>query len=216
MECPIDLLHAEPVVRNLYGAQRGGRSLAGRLLQAYLRWHVNRLFAGVQASPAPAPQLTAPALPSAERVAAAAAALQKAQRPVILIGSQALRTPNQAADLAGALTAIGAPVYLSGMARGLLGRDHALHLRHKRREALKEADLVLLAGVPCDFRLDYGNQISRRARFISVNRSRRRSWPCNRRPEIGIQADPGVFLRQLVAQVRWRTLDAPAGADSGA
>jgi acetolactate synthase-like protein len=28
--------------------------------------------------------------------------------------------------------------------------------RHKRKEALREADLVILAGVPCGFRLDYG------------------------------------------------------------
>ncbi len=206
VECPIDLLYAEPMVRRLYGAQRGGRSLAGRLLQAYLRWHVNRLFAGVPANPVQALRPISPALPAAEQVAAAAAALQKARRPLILIGSQALRTPNQAADLAQALTAIAAPVYLSGMARGLLGRDHALHLRHKRREALKEADLVLLAGVPCDFRLDYGNQISRRARFISVNLSRD-ELTRNRRPAIGIQADPAAFLRQLAAHAlpgeRW-------------
>jgi acetolactate synthase-1/2/3 large subunit len=49
------------------------------------------------------------------------------------------------------------------MARGLLGRDHRLQLRHQRRAALREADLVVLAGVPCDFRLDYGRQIGRRA-----------------------------------------------------
>jgi len=72
-------------------------------------------------------------------------------------------------------------------------------MRHQRRAALKEADLVLLAGVPCDFRLDYGNQIGRRARYISVNRSRE-DLTKNRRPDIGILADPGAFLRQLSAQ----------------
>jgi thiamine pyrophosphate-dependent acetolactate synthase large subunit-like protein len=51
---------------------------------------------------------------------------------------------------------LGVPVYLSGMARGLLGREHPLQMRHQRRQALREADCVLLAGVPCDFRLDYG------------------------------------------------------------
>ncbi|MFN8476659.1 MAG: hypothetical protein U0074_02380 [Kouleothrix sp.] len=47
------------------------------------------------------------------------------------------------------------------MARGLLGAEHPLQLRHKRREVLRAADLVLLAGVACDFRLDYGRQIRR-------------------------------------------------------
>lgn len=198
VECPVDLLYAEPLVRNLYGAPRGGRSLRARALQTYLRWHVNRLFAGVQPYQAPPATAVTPPLPAAAQVTAVAARLQQAQRPLILVGSQALLEPGQAATLAQALSAIGAPVYLSGMARGLLGRDHALHMRHKRREALKEADLVLLAGVPCDFRLDYGNQISRRAFFISINRSRE-DLTRNRRPQIDIQADPGVFLRQLSA-----------------
>ena len=32
------------------------------------------------------------------------------------------------------------------MARGLLGRNSNLHIRQRRRDALKEADLVILAG----------------------------------------------------------------------
>lgn len=200
VECPVDLLYAEPVVRKLYGASRGGRSLGARAVQAYLGWHVNRLFAGsqqpYQAPPAPSLVLD---LPAPGQLGPVVARLAQAQRPVILVGSQALLAPDQAAALAQALTALGAPVYLSGMARGLLGRDHPLHIRHKRREALKEADLVLLAGVPCDFRLDYGNQIGRRAHYISVNRSREELTK-NRRPDIGVQADPGAFLRQLSAQ----------------
>ena len=69
---------------------------------------------------------------------------------------------------------LGVPVYLSGMARGLLGRDHPLQLRHQRREALREADCVLLAGVPCDFRLDYGRHVRRSATLIAANRSAQR------------------------------------------
>ena len=40
------------------------------------------------------------------------------------------------------------------MARGLLGRNNNLHIRQRRRDVLKEADLVILAGevinVGCD------------------------------------------------------------------
>ena len=68
-------------------------------------------------------------------------------------------------------TRLGVPVYLSGMARGLLGREHALQMRHARRKALREADCVLLAGVPCDFRLDYGKHVRRSATLIAANRS---------------------------------------------
>ncbi len=67
------------------------------------------------------------------------------------------------------MSQLGVPVYLSGMARGLLGRDHRLQLRHARRNALRESDCVVLAGVPCDFRLDYGRNVPRSATLIAAN-----------------------------------------------
>jgi thiamine pyrophosphate-dependent acetolactate synthase large subunit-like protein len=73
-------------------------------------------------------------------------------------------------------------------------------MRHKRREALKEADSVILAGVPCDFRLDYGRHIRRSASFVSANLS-----PVdlvkNRRPDVGLRCDPGRFLQRLARLV---------------
>jgi acetolactate synthase-1/2/3 large subunit len=87
-------------------------------------------------------------------------------------------------------------VYLSGMARGLLGRDHPLLLRHQRRQALREADCVLLAGVPCDFRLDYGKHVRRGATLIAANRSARDAR-LNRKPDIAAIGDAGMFLQEL-------------------
>jgi acetolactate synthase-1/2/3 large subunit len=88
------------------------------------------------------------------------------------------------------------PVYLSGMARGLLGPSHPLHRRHQRRKALREADLVVLAGVPSDFRLDYGQHVRKSACLVSANRSRT-DLRRNRRPDIGLLADAGRFLCRL-------------------
>lgn len=45
-----------------------------------------------------------------------------------------------------ALEDLGIPCFLGGMSRGLLGKDSPIHIRQNRRDALKEADLVLLAG----------------------------------------------------------------------
>ena len=42
----------------------------------------------------------------------------------------------------------------------------------QRRKAIREADLVILAGVPSDFRLDYGRHVRRSACLISANRSK--------------------------------------------
>ncbi len=72
-------------------------------------------------------------------------------------------------------------------------------MRHKRRNALKEADCVILAGVPVDFRLDYGNHIRRGATFISANRIRV-DLTKNRKPDVAILGDPGLFLRGLADQ----------------
>jgi acetolactate synthase-1/2/3 large subunit len=94
-------------------------------------------------------------------------------------------------------------VYLSGMARGLLGKSHPLHKRHKRRNALKEADVVLLAGVPNDFRLDYGSHVSR-CKVIAVNLDEHDLYK-NRRPELGVLADPCAFLCALAEAKRDNT-----------
>lgn len=198
VECPVDLLYDEATVRSWYGADRGGKSLADKALKQYLRFHVNRLFSGADAvHPGPRIEATPPA-PDPAAVQKVAERLLAAQRPLLLIGSQAMLDAGRAHELARALETIAAPVYLSGMARGLLGRDHPLQMRHKRREALREADFVLLAGVPCDFRLDYGNHIRRSAVYVSINRSRE-DLTKNRRPTLALLADPALTLRMLAA-----------------
>ncbi len=45
-----------------------------------------------------------------------------------------------------ALEDLGIPCFLGGMSRGMLGKDSPIHIRQNRRDALKDADLVLLAG----------------------------------------------------------------------
>lgn len=200
MECPVDLLYDETMVRQLYGAARTGKTLGQRVTNAYLRWHVDRLFAGAAGQQAGPASAAAPSAPNAAQVRQAAERLRRAQRPVLIVGSQATLDAPRVAEVAAALARIGAPVYLSGMARGLLGRDHPLQLRHKRREALKEADFVLLAGVPCDFRLDYGRTIRSSTFYLSVNRSRK-DLTKNRKPDLGVLGDPGLFLRALADEL---------------
>src|SRR5690606_11248562 len=117
-----------------------------------------------------------------------------------VIGSQAVVNAVEAERLAAAVARLGIPVYLSGMARGLLGRDHPLQMRHQRRQALRESDCVLLAGVPCDFRLDYGRHVRRSAALIAANRSARDAR-LNRRPGVMALGDAGQFLQALAGRV---------------
>jgi thiamine pyrophosphate-dependent acetolactate synthase large subunit-like protein len=201
VECPVDLLYDETTIRQWY-AEAGGRGqgLSDRLLRWVLERHAKRLFAGAeQPFVARAGDTNVPRAPEGA-VARAASALARAERPVLVVGSQALAQATNAARVAGALDRIGAPVYLSGMARGLLGREHALHMRHARREALRQSDCVLLAGVACDFRLDYGRHVRRAAKLISANRSARDAR-LNRTPSIAAIGDAGDFLERLAASL---------------
>jgi thiamine pyrophosphate-dependent acetolactate synthase large subunit-like protein len=73
-------------------------------------------------------------------------------------------------------------------------------MRHARRNALREADCVLLAGVPCDFRLDYGRHVRRSATLIAANRSAKDAR-LNRRPTITALGDAGLTLEALAQRV---------------
>jgi len=200
VEAPVDLLYPEAVVRDWYIGSSTGGSLTAKLTRMYLRHHLDRMFAGGGEVPATTVSRPAVASPAARTLRRAAAMLQAAGQPLLLIGSQAVRDPARLDDLVAAIGQLGVPVYLTGMARGLLGPVHPLQRRHKRREALKEADMVLLAGVPCDFRLDYGRQIPRRARLVAVNLDAA-ALRLNRRPQLAVRADPGAFLIDLAGRM---------------
>jgi acetolactate synthase-like protein len=199
VELPIDLLYPEATVREWYAADMPkGSSLSRRAIRWYMQRHLDRLFAGAEGVRAGSPLPVSRPQHTPTQVTQIVAQLQKARRPVLVLGSQVVQMTQDAAATQQAILSLGTPTYLSGMARGLLGH-HPLHSRHKRKEALREADLVILAGVPCDFRLGYGNHISRKATFISINRSRH-DLRQNRQPDIGILAEPGAFLRAVAAQ----------------
>ncbi|MEM7606969.1 MAG: thiamine pyrophosphate-dependent enzyme, partial [Myxococcota bacterium] len=133
-------------------------------------------------------------------VIAVAQALRSAKRPVLVMGNQAMvnLSPSDAAELAKDVGRLGVPTFLGGSSRGLLGTEHPIWFRHKRSKALREADFVLIAGFPFDFRLGYGLKINRDAHLVSVNLDKG-ALTKNRRPTRGVLAHPGVFLRQLVA-----------------
>jgi acetolactate synthase-like protein len=206
VECPVDLLYPEENVRQFYGAKAASetKSLPELALQGYLRMHLARVFAGANKH-SPGPRIRPkPPMPFPGTVERAAKLLAAAERPVMVLGSQATLQPEELRRLVKALETLGVPVYLSGMARGLLGASHPLWFRHNRGKALKEADLVVLAGVPCDFRLDYGLQISRKAKLVAVNRSEADAKK-NRRPSLAVVADPCEVLCALAEQVRGPT-----------
>ena len=201
------------LVRGWYGAKATGtaRGLAARAE----RWYVARHLDGCSAARA---RGTTPSQPARRQPAPAAGRGPRPPRsrdcsaarngPCCSSAARRSSIPPARASSIAAIRALGLPVYLSGMARGLLGAADPLQLRHRRKEALREADLVLLAGVPCDFRLDYGRQIGRR-RGSRLREPQPRGPAANRRPTLAVPSAPDRFLRQLAAQAgprpEWRS-----------
>jgi thiamine pyrophosphate-dependent acetolactate synthase large subunit-like protein len=201
VECPVDLLYDEQVIRGWYDDAGGkGTSIPDRLLRWYLKRHANRMFAGSGLPYSPAARAVAAPEPSERSVARAADALRRARQPLMILGSQTIVAATEAPRVADAVRRMGVPVYLSGMGRGVLGRDDNLQMRHARRKALREADCVLLAGVPCDFRLDYGKHVRRSATLVAANRSRKDAH-LNRKPTIEAIGDAGRFIVALAQRV---------------
>lgn len=197
IETPVDLLYDEAMIRTWYAeATPKGDGIADRATRWYIGRHARRLFSGT----APRVELARADIPyaSAGSVATAVRLLNSSARPLLVLGSQVVADTASVAATASAVERLGVPVYLAGGARGLLGAEHALQSRHQRRQALKEADCVVLAGVPCDFRLDYGRHIRRGARYIAVNRSPK-DLRKNRKPTLAVHAEPADFLRRLAS-----------------
>ncbi|XP_064635830.1 2-hydroxyacyl-CoA lyase 2-like [Lineus longissimus] len=210
IEFPIDTLYPyNTVKKELLGVSQG-KSLAQKVVGMYLKNHLNNLFAGAweerDASPLPVDRPMA----SSAQIQSVAEMLSRAKKPVILLGSQATLPPTPVDDLRAALEAMGVPCFLGGMSRGMLGRNSPIHIRQQRRDALKEADLVILAGTVCDFRLGYGKVLSRRSKVVAVNRDKVQLYKNSDmfwKPTQAIQGDPGNFIVSLQAALKGYTCD---------
>ncbi|XP_020605840.1 acetolactate synthase-like protein [Orbicella faveolata] len=200
VEFPIDTLYPYPLVKKESGVKDDPHGLSQRLVNWYITNHLHGLFAGAWDPQTKDPLPVDIPLPIASQVDECVKLVSKSTRPVIILGSQSTLPPVPADQLRQALEALGVPCFLGGMARGLLGRNSNLHIRQRRRDALKEADLVILAGTVCDFRLSYGRVLNRKSKIIAVNRNKSQLFKNSDmfwKPTVAIQGDPASFLTSL-------------------
>ncbi len=202
LEIPVDVLYPEEIVSEWYMKESGVDKMKGPVgaaAQLAMKGYLKKQFH--------MPHIPIPGWPSlrspfrgdvATHVEQVAEALSRAERPVLVVGNQAMvnLTPERAQELATAVVQLGVPTFLGGSSRGLLGRHNEIQFRHKRGAALKEADVVIVAGFPFDFRMGYGQKINKKANLISVNLDAD-ALKKNRRPTRAVQAHPGHFLVQL-------------------
>ena len=93
--------------------------------------------------------------PDSGRLDQIAALLASSARPVLVLGSDVwLDGAEDAARAAAEELAL--PVIANGQGRGILPAGHELLVTRARSVAFGEADLVIVAGTPLDFRLGYG------------------------------------------------------------
>lgn len=121
--------------------------------------------------------------------------LSRAERPVLIVGTQWWWSRDREA-LYAFLDTFPMPTYLNGMARGALPPDHPCLFVQTRSYAISRADLVLIFGTPLDFRLSYGRppRFPETAKLIQVDLDPAELGK-NRGPDVGIHGDTGLTLR---------------------
>lgn len=201
VELPVDVLYPLPVVEKEVLSTKGGKSLVSRIVNWYLDWHVYNMFVdGFDYEDSKKPLPVKVPVASETQVKKCLELLSKSARPVMIVGSQAMLPAASVEALRKAVDTLQIPCFLGGMSRGLLGKNHLLQLRHTRKQVLKEADLVILAGATCDFRLTYGKVLSKSSKIVVINRSRKQMlqnsdmfW----KPTLSVQGCISDFLIRL-------------------
>ncbi len=93
--------------------------------------------------------------PDPAAISQIAGLLAVAERPVLVLGSDVWMDGAESAARRAA-EQLQIPVIANGQGRGIIPPGHPLLVTRARSIAFREADLVLVAGAPLDFRLGYG------------------------------------------------------------
>jgi acetolactate synthase-1/2/3 large subunit len=118
--------------------------------------HADTQAGGAGAGDAGVAKAAARELADPEAMAGIARLLAAASRPVLILGSDVWLDGAEHAARAAA-EQLQLPVIANGQGRGILPAGHPLLVTRARSVALGEADLVIVAGTPLDFRLSYGS-----------------------------------------------------------
>ncbi|MCP5027958.1 MAG: acetolactate synthase [Actinomycetia bacterium] len=131
-----------------------------------------------------------------DRLADAAELLKAAERPMVMAGTS-LKWSEGGPALARFVEATGIPCFTNGMGRGQLPMNHPQFFNRSRKQALEQADLVVLAGTPLDFRMKFGRSIPTGARIIQLDLDETLIGQ-NRAADIGLVGNLGATLDGLL------------------
>jgi thiamine pyrophosphate-dependent acetolactate synthase large subunit-like protein len=129
-------------------------------------------------------------------VEALAALIQKSERPCLLFGSQiwTCRATETAAEFCRKLNL---PAYPSGAARGTFRPGDRFGFHGSRHHALDHADLIIVFGLPFDFRITYGRGLPQGVPLAQVDLDYRTVGK-NHDVDVGIVGDSGAVMTQVL------------------
>src|ERR1700682_6454919 len=137
--------------------------------------------------------------PDPDLIQQAARLIRDAERPSVIAGGS-VWWAHAENELRSLVEAAHLPLSVNGMARGMLPPGHPLFFPRARGPALGEADLILVIGVPLDFRLNWGQHPvfpdGVRLIFIDVDGHRK-----HRTPDVAIYGDMKAALGALAEAV---------------
>jgi acetolactate synthase-1/2/3 large subunit len=138
--------------------------------------------------------------PDPDLVQQAARLIGDAERPAVIAGGS-VWWAHAETELRHLVEAAHLPLSVNGMARGMLPRGHRLFFPRARGPALGEADLILVIGVPLDFRLNWGQPPvfpdDVKLVFVDVDGHRK-----HRAPDVALYGDLKAALAALGEAVR--------------
>jgi acetolactate synthase-1/2/3 large subunit len=138
--------------------------------------------------------------PDPDLIQQAARLIRDAERPSVIAGGSVWWARAET-ELRSLVEAAHLPLSVNGMARGMLPPGHPLFFPRARGPALGEADLILVIGVPLDFRLNWGQPPvfpdDVKLVFIDVDGLRK-----HRTPDVALYGDLKAALAALGEAVR--------------
>lgn len=177
-------------------------ALSGVPGPAFLEIPMDVLHGPVDLATAPVPAFRDYRVASAaapERIDEAVGLLAGAERPMVMAGT-ALKWSEGADALARFVEAVQIPCFTNGMGRGQLPMDHDQFFNRSRKHALAQADVVVLAGTPLDFRMKFGRSIPESAKIIQLDLDETLIGQ-NRPTDVGLVGNLGANLDALVAAI---------------
>ena len=151
------------------GLEKKKKNLFARIVDSYIYYKINYIFSkSYFYNFNPNPKIVNKLKINNRTLSKAKNIILNSSQPVAVIGSQIVNNKNNINYFVQNFKKLNIPVYLSSSARGVFSDEYNLQFYHNRNKALREADLIILIGITCDFRLDYGKVLNK-AKIISVN-----------------------------------------------